>query len=161
MKTTTPIASGWSNIAQMSLHLKSPATRMFVKQLIRDDYKENIKVPHCCPFKIIPRWTADPFQKGPALQKSFHGVVMACQGYASTFFHYSDIIKGVHPGVPLGADQRKHQISTSLAFVRGIHRRPVNSPHKCPVTRKMFPFDDVIMQSNRLYQIYFVFLISP
>ena len=33
----------------------------------------------------------------------------------------------------------------SLAFVRGIHRRPVNSPHKGPVTRKMFPFDDVIM----------------
>ena len=31
------------------------------------------------------------------------------------------------------------------AFVRGIHRGPVNSPHKGPVTRKMFPFDDVIM----------------
>ena len=29
--------------------------------------------------------------------------------------------------------------------VRGIHRGPVNSPHKWPVTRKMFPFDDVIM----------------
>ena len=29
--------------------------------------------------------------------------------------------------------------------MRGIHRRPVNSPHKGPVTRKMFPFDDVIM----------------
>ena len=42
------------------------------------------------------------------------------------------------------ADQRKHQSSTSLAFVRGIHRRPVNSLHKWPVTRKMFPFDDVI-----------------
>ena len=42
------------------------------------------------------------------------------------------------------ADQRKHQSSTSLAFVRGIHRAPVNSPHKWPVTRKMFPFDDVI-----------------
>ena len=27
----------------------------------------------------------------------------------------------------------------------GIHRGPVNSPHKWPVTRKMFPFDDVIM----------------
>ena len=27
----------------------------------------------------------------------------------------------------------------------GIHRRPVNSPHKWLVTRKMFPFDDVIM----------------
>ena len=40
---------------------------------------------------------------------------------------------------------RKHQSSASLAFVRGIHRGPVNSPHKWPVTRKMFPFDDVIM----------------
>ena len=29
--------------------------------------------------------------------------------------------------------------------MRGIHRWPVNSPHKGPVTRKMFPFDDVIM----------------
>ena len=42
--------------------------------------------------------------------------------------------------------QRKRQSSASLAFVRGIHRRPVNSPHKWPVTRKMFPFDDVIMK---------------
>ena len=44
-----------------------------------------------------------------------------------------------------GADQRKHQSSVSLAFVQGIHRGAVNSPHKWPVTRKMFPFDDVIM----------------
>ena len=43
------------------------------------------------------------------------------------------------------ADRRKHQNSTSLAFVRGIQRWPVNSPHKGPVTRKIFPFDDVIM----------------
>ena len=43
------------------------------------------------------------------------------------------------------ADQRKHQSSASLAFVRGIYRDPVNSPHKWPVTRKMFPFDDVII----------------
>ena len=33
------------------------------------------------------------------------------------------------------AVQRKHQSSASLAFVRGIHREPVNSPHKWPVTR--------------------------
>ena len=44
-----------------------------------------------------------------------------------------------------GVDQRKHQSSASLAFVRGIHRWPVNFPHKWPVTRNMFPFDDVIM----------------
>ena len=69
---------------------------------------------------------------------------------------YSDVIMGamafqitslaiVYSTVYSGADQRKHQSSTSLAFVRGIHRWPVNSPHKWPVTLKMFPFDDVIM----------------
>ena len=42
-------------------------------------------------------------------------------------------------------DQGKHQSSPSMAFVRGIHRSPVNSPHKGLVTRKIFPFDDVIM----------------
>ena len=44
------------------------------------------------------------------------------------------------------ADQRKHQSSASLAFVRRIHRGPVNSRRKGPVTRKRFPFDDVIMR---------------
>ena len=70
--------------------------------------------------------------------------------------HYSDVIMGavasqitsvsiVCSTVCSGADQRKHQSSTSLAFVRGIHWWSVNSPHRGPVTRKMFPFDDVIM----------------
>ena len=44
-----------------------------------------------------------------------------------------------------GAYQRKYQSSVSLAFVWGIHRWPVNSPPKGPITRTMFPFDDVIM----------------
>ena len=71
-------------------------------------------------------------------------------------FHYSDVIMGmmasqitspatVYLTVYSGADQRKHQSSASLAFVRGIHRWPVNSPHKGPIARKMFPFDDVII----------------
>ena len=70
--------------------------------------------------------------------------------------HYGDVIMGaiasqitsltiVYSTVYSDADQRKHQSSASLAFVRGIHRGPVNSPHKWPVTRKMFPFDDAIM----------------
>ena len=70
--------------------------------------------------------------------------------------HYGDVIMGtiasqissltiVYSTVYSHADQRKHQSSASLAFVWGIHRGPVNSPHKWPVTRKMFPFDDVIM----------------
>ena len=70
--------------------------------------------------------------------------------------HYNDVIMSamvsqvtsltiVYSTIYLDADQRKHQSSASLAFVRGIHRGPVNSPHKEPVTRKMFPFDDAIM----------------
>ena len=70
--------------------------------------------------------------------------------------HYSDVIMGamasqitsltiVYSTVYSGAHQRKHQSSASLAFVWGIHRWPVNSPHKWTVTRKMFAFDDVIM----------------
>ena len=75
----------------------------------------------------------------------------------SLTLHYNDDITGkmasqitsltiVYLTVYLSADLRKHQSSAPLAFVRGIHRGPVNSPHKGPVTRKMFPFDDVIMQ---------------
>ena len=71
--------------------------------------------------------------------------------------HYGDVIMGaiasqiasltiVYSTVYSDADQRKHQSSASLAFVRVIHRGPVNSPHKWPVTQKMFPFDDVIME---------------
>ena len=72
------------------------------------------------------------------------------------FTHYDDFIMTtmasqitsliiVYSTVYSGADQRKHQSSASLAFVRGIHRGPVDSPHKWPVAREMFPFDDVIM----------------
>ena len=55
------------------------------------------------------------------------------------------VVSIVCSAVCSGADQRKHQSSASLAFVGGIHRSQMNSPHKAPVTRKMFPFDDVIM----------------
>ena len=73
--------------------------------------------------------------------------------------HYSDVIMGamasqvtsvsiVYSAVCSGRDQREHQSSASLAFMRGIHQWPVNSPHKGPVTQKMVPFDDVIMSQN-------------
>ena len=67
--------------------------------------------------------------------------------------HYSDVIIGAigvsnhQPYDCLLNRLRKHQSSASLAFVWGIHRWPVNSPHKAPVTQKMFPFDDVIMSN--------------
>ena len=52
-----------------------------------------------------------------------------------------------------GANQRKHQSSPSLAFVWGIHRWMVNSPHKWPVTQKMFSFDDVFMANKYAFPI--------
>ena len=52
-----------------------------------------------------------------------------------------------------GTGQRKPQSSASLGFVRWIHRWSVNSPHKWPVTRKMFPVDDVIMQEGEIWGI--------
>ena len=68
---------------------------------------------------------------------------------SSSTHHYNDVIMGamasqitsisfVYWTVCSGADQRKHQSSASLAFVRGIHRGPVNSPHKWPITRKIW-----------------------
>ena len=74
-------------------------------------------------------------------------------------FHYKDVImssmesqitslKIVCSTGYSGADQRKHESSALLAFVRGIHRWPVNSPHKGPVTRKMFH----LMMSSLLHQ---------
>ena len=59
-----------------------------------------------------------------------------------------------------GADQRKHQSFVSLAFMWGIHRWPVNSPHKRQVTRKMFPFDDVSMFVYKWFAIVILFWTS-
>ena len=79
----------------------------------------------------------------------------------SVDYHYDDVIMTmlasqitsltvVYSIVYSGVNQRKHQSSASLAFVREIHRGPVNFPHKWPVTRKMFPFDDVIMMLTHI-----------
>ena len=76
-------------------------------------------------------------------------------GVPEWHWHYNNVIMGamasqitslttVYSIIYLGAE-RKHQSSASLAFVWGIHRSPVNSPHKGPGKRKMFSFDDVIM----------------
>ena len=48
-------------------------------------------------------------------------------------------LTNVYSNIYSGVDQGIHQSSASLAFVRGFHRWPVNSPHKGPVTRNTFP----------------------
>ena len=74
--------------------------------------------------------------------------------------HYSDVRMGaiasqitsltiVYSIVYLSADQRKHQCSALLAFLRGIHRRIL--AHMASNAEKMFPFDDVIMCYSQYY----------
>ena len=80
----------------------------------------------------------------------------------ASFVHCSDVIisKSQGPRVftqPFSQAQIKEYIKASrasLAFVRGIHRSPANSLYKGPVTRKMLPFDDVIMVHLLGYNIY-------
>ena len=81
--------------------------------------------------------------------------------YVGSEPHYSDVTMSANVSQITGVsivywtvcsdgDQRQHQSSASLAFVKGFHRSTVKSPHKGPATRKMFPFDDVIMLGNGL-----------
>ena len=97
--------------------------------------------------------------------------VQQCQKYNTSHVwtnNYNDVImsamasqitgvSNVYSTACSGTDQRKHQSSASLDFVRGIHRWPVNSLHKGPVKRKcfhlmkIFPCHDVIMfQSSEI-----------
>ena len=86
----------------------------------------------------------------------YQATIIEAYRYGSRLCHYSYVIMStmasqitgvsiVYSTVCSSADQRKHQSSAPLVFERGIHRWPLNSLHKGPVTRKMFPFDDVIM----------------
>ena len=65
---------------------------------------------------------------------NYNGVIMSAMASQITSLAI------VYSTVYSGADQRKHQSSASLAFVRW----PVNYPQKGPVTQKMFPCDDVM-----------------
>ena len=104
--------------------------------------------------RLNPLWISDAIWRHGSLSTLVQ-VAIACF-FRNQCFHYNDVIMStiasqitslmnVFSTVYSDADQRKHQSSASLAFVRGIHRGPVNSPHKWQLTRKMFPFDDVIM----------------
>ena len=84
-----------------------------------------------CKF-YIQRWDAKPMYH-------FNDIIISAM--ASRITSLTIVYSTIHSG----EDQRKHQSPASLAFVRRIHRWLVNSPHKGPVTRKTFPFDDVLM----------------
>ena len=94
---------------------------------------KNLRQGYICYNTILLRY--DPY-----VSKHHHSDVIMC-----TMAFQITGVSIVYLTVCSGADQGKHQSSASLASARGIHRWPVNSPHKRPITREMFPSDDVIM----------------
>ena len=155
----------------MSVMASKPLEAWELARQCLGNTKENIKAPRHWPFgKGIHRWSMNSPHQGQITRKtiSCHDVIRlrapwgdgsgACRFICRVFYNKqnNDVImstlssqitslKIAYSTVHSGADQRKHQRSASLTFVRGIHRWPVNSRHKEPVTQKVFPFDDVIM----------------
>ena len=145
----------WKWQVMLQLHLSDQQSycppRCFILEVwwYSHVYAVLFDITRCC-FKHIAN---NPHM----LPSTFTQFVWKLWSLSKHYKHYNDVIMGtmvsqitsltiVYSIIYSGADQKKKQSSTSLAFVRGIHRWPVNSPHKGPVTRKVFPFDDLIMR---------------
>ena len=126
---------------------KSPTTRLFIQLFPWVNIDE---------ISVTGLSEGNPFLTSGFSQRKafpFHDILTRDrEDLMNTSSHYNDVIMSgmasqitslaiVYPTVHSGAGQRKIQSSASLAFVS-----PVNSPHNGPVTRKIFPFDDVIME---------------
>ena len=143
-----------------SCQMVSSLYRSFhVESMYCANNRESFGFDCCCYFRslLLPfaQWC---FRKISLWRKpqQMHRISIL-QTYTAVRFHsmavYIHVDTAKYSTVHSGADQRKRQSSASLAFVRGINRRPVNFPHKWPVTRKMFPFDDVIIKYEFKYNI--------
>ena len=100
----------------------------------------NGRVTHITRLPIGPMLLQKLWEDGP--HESVNNFAVS-----TTMQHHSDVIMSmmtsptigvsmVYSTICSGADHRKRQRSVPLAFVRGSHRWPVNSPHKGPVTWK-------------------------
>ena len=96
--------------------------------------KGNIKAPKQWP--VLEKSTGDRWIAFKSLSQHYSDVIMSAMASQITSVSF------LCPTVC--SDERKDQRSPSLAF----WRPPVASPHKGPVTRKMFPFDDVFMKDQ-------------
>ena len=131
--------------------------------LMSDHEKKNYSTI-CCHFSISMVEGFTNIHVCNVHETIYHNALWRYSLLLHIVYHYSDVIMGtmasqvanliiVYSTVYPGADQWKHQSSASLVYVRGIQRWPVNSSHKGPVTRKMFPFDDNIIHDRLLRNI--------
>ena len=132
-----------------------------VGRLIYDSHQENSNVKKQCGSVTKSIFDCLRFIMGIPIPIMVSSQWKEAQYTASVSGHYCDVIIDavasqitsltiVYSTVCSRADQIIHQSSASLAFVWGNHRWPVNSPHKGPVTRKIFPLDDVIMCNHEV-----------
>ena len=83
---------------------------------------------HCCVWNLWSTLMQVEWEQHRAYQNwcfSNHYTDVTMDSIASQITSLTIVYSAVYSG----ADQRKHQSSASLAFLRGIHRGPVNSPH--------------------------------
>ena len=91
-------------------------------------YIYRVNERHCCVVMSVSEHFADVIMTTIASNHQPHGSLFGRRSKKTSKFRVTGLCVVNSPG-------------------------PVNSPHKGPVTRKMFPFDDVIM--NRLWPITF------
>ena len=105
-------------------------TQLYITENITSIVSRPIKWnPHCClqVRNIFFVW-------GIHWHRMVQPIVVQSPVISSRITGVSIVYSAVH----WVTDHRKHQSSRSLAVVRGIHRWPMDSPHKGPVTRKLF-----------------------
>ena len=131
---------GWSNIRL--IHISFDLLYFFLKNICVYIYTLIYHIKE----------SSRKYSQGASLRRHHSDIIlgaMASQITSLTVVYstvYSGADQGKHQSYASLADHRKHQSYAPLAFVRW----PVNSPHKWPVTQKMFPFDDVIITPGRL-----------
>ena len=116
------------------------------KRLSKQSWTWCFETPSCSLWRHCNGWMTWKFSTPQEMCPRCAVVVVA--RLSIEFTHIFSLPFNLLTIAPVAKDQRKHQRPASLAFVRRIHRWPVNSPHKRPVMRKMFSFDDVIMRTH-------------
>ena len=117
--------STWRHAVQ--LLLTADVTKLIILVLFTIKEYTGICILHNILFQSMWKWAMPQWFIAPC---DMHYTDVIMSSMASQVTSLTIVYSTVHSG----ADQRKHQSSASLAFVRGIHRSPMNSPHKRPVT---------------------------
>ena len=130
-----------------------------------DPWEEEVSIPSCVGF-LFARAPLFIVASKHHMTGTTHLITQTsrqqrpCKDKQIIITHYNRVIMGAmasqtpvsqlftQPFAQMKIKENKHQSSASLAFVRGIHQWPLNSPHKGPVTWKLFAFDGVIMNAG-------------